>query len=363
MSLMRLICFLAVLGAILGAAVARAGGPTYTAVDLGSFGGRGGATALSNSGLVVGSSQTSAGLDHAFLWRNETMSDLGLLNGLDASVATDVNSGGQVVGFAHDSLWSNVHGFLWKNGVMTDLGTLGGTYTVAVGINGPGQVIGTSMTSDQQEHAFIWQHGVMTDLGTLGGGYAVPHAINQRGQVVGESTTAAGEDHAFIWQNGVKTDLGETGFYSYANDVNERGQITGSFWAAPGDVAHCVIWTGAQQRDLGTLGGDCVPEDINERGQVVGFSNLGGYHSPQHAFVWRGSTMVDLGARLDVNTYAIRINERGQIAGSQNPQQAVAWQQDNTMVDLGPGNAGLINDRGEIAGGNGDHPVLWKASP
>lgn len=49
------------------------------------------------------------------------VTDLGTLGTLQSAQAYDINEAGQVVGYAGN------HAFLWQNGVMTDLGTLGGT--------------------------------------------------------------------------------------------------------------------------------------------------------------------------------------------------------------------------------------------
>jgi probable HAF family extracellular repeat protein len=84
---------------------------------------------------------------------------------------------------------------------ITDLGTLpGGDFSVAHDINSRGQVVGFSETASGGFHAFLWEDGRMTDLGTLPGGFeSVAHGINARGQVVGFSTTASGERHAVLW--------------------------------------------------------------------------------------------------------------------------------------------------------------------
>ena len=63
------------------------------------------------------------------------------------------------------------HAFLYSNGTMADLGTLpGGSVSAAHGINASGQVVGYADTSSGYAHAFLYSNGTMTDLGTLPGG-------------------------------------------------------------------------------------------------------------------------------------------------------------------------------------------------
>jgi probable HAF family extracellular repeat protein len=85
---------------------------------------------------------------------------------------------------------------------MTDLGTLpGADYTVALGINDRGQVVGTSFnTASGGAHAVLWEDGEITDLGVLpSGSHSRASGINNRGQIVGQSLTASGEWHAVLW--------------------------------------------------------------------------------------------------------------------------------------------------------------------
>src|SRR5689334_18517830 len=65
--------------------------------------------------------------------------NLGTLPGQGDSLASDVNSLGQVVGV------SGNRAFLWQSGAMTDIGTLpGGNSARALGINERGEIVGDS---------------------------------------------------------------------------------------------------------------------------------------------------------------------------------------------------------------------------
>jgi len=97
------------------------------------------------------------------------------------------------------------HAFLWQNGVMTDLGTLPGDfYSFAGGINDKGQVVGASCDVNGNCRAFLWQNGTMTDLNTLIPANSplilltAPN-INSRGEIVGQAYQGStGEVHAFL---------------------------------------------------------------------------------------------------------------------------------------------------------------------
>ena len=161
------------------------------------------------------------------------------------SAATAINDNGQAVGIS--GLCSNAvggfsarHAVLWENGVPIDIGNLGGrTWNTPTAINNRGQVVGFSDLPDDEVahpnfHAFLWtREGGIQDLGTLPGDVrSEALGINEKGQVVGLSIDADHNLRAFLWQDGVMTDLNTlvpagSPALLYANDINNRGQITG----------------------------------------------------------------------------------------------------------------------------------------
>ena len=211
----------------------------YTITDLGDLGGGYSyAYGINASGQVVGNSYTSGGYQHAFLYSNKTMTDLGTFSGTPSytsytSFANGININGQVVGQSttNGAYTSASHAFLYSNGSMTDLGTLGGTSSSASGINTSGQVVGNS-----SNHAFLYSNNTgMTDLGTLGGGASFANGININGQVVGRSYTANGSGtDAFLYNGGSLLDLNSllspgSGWTLYnATGINDLGQIVGA---------------------------------------------------------------------------------------------------------------------------------------
>jgi probable HAF family extracellular repeat protein len=130
-----------------------------------------------------------------------SIKDLGTLSSGGNSWGNEINELGQVAGYSYTASGTE-HAFLWQNGRMRDLGTLGtrvGAYSYANDLNDHGQVVGYSETASGAYHAFLWQNGKMRNLGALGGHSSMAEEINEHGQVVGGSYTASGREHAVLW--------------------------------------------------------------------------------------------------------------------------------------------------------------------
>jgi probable HAF family extracellular repeat protein len=285
--------------------------PTYDLVDLGTLGGATSwAKDIDASGRVVGQAETGgdgAGCggeatgDHAFIWADGRMTDLGTLGGANSAAAA-IAASGQIVGWAETASGAQ-HAALWDHGSATDLGTLGGTNSAATAVNAEGQVVGWAETgrpgenqwSGVERHAFLWEAGKLTDLAPLVAAAAIDDAgrvvgqvedggaalmedghlidlaplvevagIDAAGRIVGAVEVAEGHQHAAIWDDGVVTDLGalqDRHQDSAAADINATGQIVGTAWFATlcGWPTVGVLWDHGKPAGLADLLADDGP--------------------------------------------------------------------------------------------------------
>jgi probable HAF family extracellular repeat protein len=233
------------------------------------------ATAVNNRGEIVGWAENGVADPtcntavqtlqfRAVIWEPDgTMKELPPLPGDSTSAATAINDLGQVVGIsgacgiAVGSV-SAAHSVLWQSGVPTEIQNFGGhTWNTPTAINNLGTVVGFSLPSGQDGtrnfEAFLWtQAGGLQRLGKLPGDIrAEALGVNEKNQVVGLSRGGPFLFRAFIWQNGVMSDLNSmtvagSQFLLFANDINDRGEITGESFdpntqAAPAFVGIPVL--------------------------------------------------------------------------------------------------------------------------
>ena len=171
--------------------------------DLGGLGGTFGyPNYINNKGQVVGASNLAGdNRSHGFFWDGAKMNDLGSLNQSfrrnDNSEAIAMNEAGHIVG--HSTYSFNVeHAVLWKDGQIIDLGTLpGDTCSVAWSINSKDQIVGFSGTGycGVPRHAVLWQNGQIYDLSNMlsvQGSLTAAFYINDSGQIAAVGDVALG---------------------------------------------------------------------------------------------------------------------------------------------------------------------------
>jgi probable HAF family extracellular repeat protein len=269
---------------------------------------------------------------------------------------------------------------------ITDLGTLtrGRGNSGAFGVNNRidiVQVVGWSHTASQAVHGFVWtrQDG-MVDLGTLlpgGGGNSQAWDVNNHHQIAGYSSLTPGQLRAVVWtKTGNGWAIENLGIVTgsccaQALGINNGGgdpaavAIVGGSRVSPTE-SHAVMWTksptGWAILDVGTLPGDVgsAAYDVNDDRAIVGVSldasNTG------HGFLWTADTgMVELDS-LGGDTYALAINNSGDVAGLSadiaGNRHAVRWRavENWELEDLGTLDDGCcsegpgINSFGDVAG-------------
>jgi probable HAF family extracellular repeat protein len=178
-----------------------------------------GPEAINEAGDVAGTARLSLTDDadqRAVLFADGVETVLDPAPGASSSRATDLNDVGQVVGGPAErgmkSIQQSGRAFLYdqRTGITTDIGTLPGYQnSVATAINTVGQVVGYAwlpggIEVDPDRRAFLYDHrtGVISDLNDLipqGSGWELmdAFAISDAGQIVGQGLID-GEMHGFV---------------------------------------------------------------------------------------------------------------------------------------------------------------------
>jgi probable HAF family extracellular repeat protein len=282
--------------ALAASARAATGQYQYTLTNLGSLGAPGACAYGINK--IAGYATTAGGVQHPFLYSAGVMQDLALAPGYPASSSggddwmaisgngqvafraagafvytgtqmqplvpvgqpCDVNDSGQVVGYTG---WTA--GCLWSGGQAQ---TLGGYIPQA--INNSGEYVGSF-----NGQAFAYVGGQYQMLGTLGGRSSAAFDVNDLGQIAGTWVTATGDTHAFLYDGTQMNDLGSLGQYGFVWGMNLSGQVVGNTSTPSGDFRAFVYADGAIE-DLNSLiapGSGLTLEfadDVNDAGQIVG---------------------------------------------------------------------------------------------
>jgi probable HAF family extracellular repeat protein len=142
------------------------------------------------------------------------------------------------------------HAFLWRDAKLHDLGTLGGANSQAWAVNDDGIVVGKSdfSASSTDHRAFRWSHGMLQDLGAPAGQpCSTAYSINSSGQIVGDSGICGVGGQGWIWRDGgpivaLQTLVSaDTEFIiAGAVSINDRGEIVATGILPNGDQ-HVIV--------------------------------------------------------------------------------------------------------------------------
>ena len=232
--------------------------------------------------------------------------------------------------------------------------------------------------------AFLFRNGQMTDLGALAPGFSSDtNWISPNGLVSGEAQTGQAADpsiggwtmHGILWAHGRMIDVGtlDGGPISLTTGVNDAAEVSGfalntvpdPFSMFGGNQTRAYRWKDGVMKDLGTLGGpDAMALRINQRGQIAGNSYINFDPSDlcglrTGGFIWENGNMRDLGGFGGTCTMVSDMNDRGQVIGSSllagdQAQHPFLWE-GGRLKDLGTSGGNIaspiaMNQTGDAVG-------------
>ncbi len=285
--------------------------------------------AINDSGQATGYLQTYMGDNHTFLYSGGRVQDIGTMGTgfLGESVGVRINNNGQIIGTYggsggyFDGSKSTSGGYLYNSA--TGAGTkISGARPS--GLNDAGQVAGYYPVSGYY-HNFTYINGQFTDIGAWGQtGVTNPPVLNNSGQIAGSTGKAfiSGLDG----KKGINLGfLGQNYYSTVANGINDAGQVVGysaTDTIRTGDTVHlnhAFLYTNGKMTDLNVFGGaESSATDINNKGQIIGTYLAG--DGTSHAFLYENGTEIDLTSILLANggwtkARILDINNEGQIVG------------------------------------------------
>lgn len=192
------------------------------------------ATSINNSGQIVGGAVNPPTNWRAFCFDSLTGIFSILLSPGITSAAASINNFGEIAGIVtyYDSGW-RTHACLWKNNSVTNLGTLDGYHdSYSMSVNDQGEVVGYAFNYYDDYQAFVIKNSEMVPLGFLQDtSKSRAYDINNHGEIVGKSWGAI--TSAFLYSNGEMIDLATLVKHNpqrinitEATSINDDGDIT-----------------------------------------------------------------------------------------------------------------------------------------
>ena len=171
----------------------------------------------------------------AYTWSSSTgRVNIGNPSGSAYVYTRDINDSGKVVGTARSSNYSLYYAFYY-DGTMHTLPNLGINVGRVSEINNSNIMAGYSTTAGGYTEACIWENATsIISIGTLGGNESWAEAINDENIIVGSSLTSSDDEHAFVYMDDQMLDLNDyidasSGWVlTTAQDINLCGQIVGA---------------------------------------------------------------------------------------------------------------------------------------
>ncbi len=393
---MKRLAIIGLAAALLAVGAARAQTPPrYDAVQL-----PGRAASVDAKGAVLFAVETTSGELKPGWYRRHANGGIERLEGLEPTDwLSALNPAGTIVGtrpigplcastngwVKDGKLYCHNHAFVWRNGKLRDLGTLDGLHTTLVAVNSAEVAIGvfSHNSSDGSQCGPDWgDQSVMEGLIYQGGQLSrkqLPGAvcvdfsdINDAGDIIGQVSDGR-EWHGVLLRDGGVTRLDNFS----PNAINNSGEIVGVMKDGSGPA---IYRRGSFERISGAAKGSWA-DDINDAGTVVGAAKFK-MDGPLTAFVSHQGRAVDLNALVDwkktqfvngkppVLNWAFRIAPRGEILvraeGKQNTTYLLIPKPDGIAAAVRPGAVFVYSvgrggpDAMAVGSGNAESTLVYR---
>ena len=232
--------------------------------------------------------------------------------------------------------------------------------TSALSVNDHGEVAGQGNVTGSGLGALVWTGGSMMNAAV-----GVAYSLNNRTEVVGFHLPPVGDPpivHGFRWTAAgglmdVESLTGVTPPWSYFAPLSTTRFIRTDGLMAGERGGLAVLWQPDGQ--LSTLGPG-VANSINDLGVAAGATSL----SNGQPVIWSGGSPImitdAIGEATDINTAGYVVGWM-MVAGQ---RHGFVWHADRGLQDLGPGQAGNIDEVGDIAGcrgvGGESRATVWQ---
>jgi uncharacterized membrane protein len=252
--------------------------------------------------------------------------------GAVASLGTDINDSGQIIGEYTFSGLGDRQGFLLSNGVFTSISFPGATFTRAVGINRFGDIVGDHQKAGNNngfgnDFGYLFRGGVFTEVIFPYSDLTIPAGINASGDIVGWYLNKVGM-HGFLLRGGVYTSIDFPGSaaFTQAWKINDAGEIVGRYVGTSDGKNHMFVLSNGSFTPVADVPGafeTAVVEDggLNSAGHIVSqydgtkscalFTSVGCLHG----FLLSGGVYTTIDFPGATETLALGVNTSDQVVG------------------------------------------------
>lgn len=255
--------------------------------------------------------------------------------GAVATLVTDINDSGQIVGEYTFSGLGDRQGFLLSNGVFTSISYPGATFTRAIAINSYGDIVGDHADAGNNngsgsEYGYLLKDGVFTPIAFPDSDETVPTGINRNGDIVGWYTDRIGT-HGFLLRAGSYTSIDFPGAAVFTEvwKNNDYGEIAGRYRSSTDSNYHLFILNNETFTSVPDIPGSVqtAPGNFSEDGGLNNTGAIAGHYISSkncklftsvgclHAFLLNAGLYTTIDYPASVETLAFGVGNSSQVVG------------------------------------------------